>query len=197
MRGKSRLGLNNPVLHSAAWLKANWSCTACGMYSGRRYCVQRHIDNIHKGKANAIPFIEYFIGRREGLYPPKGRPSFGSKKRTIVEKTEDEIENMYARRAAETAFQFTPVGDYAYLPIITEVANNIRDSLTHPDWEKLFEILNFSQMNNKPNVEASQGTISMEAVQDDLLHNDELLHNNVDLTHCMKMLENISLNRRS
>jgi Fe-S oxidoreductase len=114
-------------------MKANWSCTACGMCSGRRYCVQRHIDNnnIHKGKANAIPFVEYLVGRREGLYPPNARPSFGSKKRTIVEKTEDEIENMYARRAAETALQFTPVGDYAYLPIITEVANNTKsDSLS-------------------------------------------------------------------
>ena len=82
-------------------MKANWSCTACGMYSGRRYCVQRHIDNpnIHEGKANAIPFVEYLVGRKEGLYPPKGKPSFGSKKRTIVDKTEDEIENLYARRA--------------------------------------------------------------------------------------------------
>src|SRR6476659_5207639 len=107
----SRLCLNNPVLHSAAQMKANWSCTACGMYSGRRYCVQRHIDNIHKGKANAIPFIEYLVGRREGLYPPNARPSFGSKKRTIVEKTQDECVNMYIHRNVETFLP--PVGDVA------------------------------------------------------------------------------------
>ena len=93
-------------------MKANWSCTACGMYSGRRYCVQRHINNIHKGKANAIPFVEYLVGRREGLYPPNARPSYGPKKRTIVEKTEDEFVNMYIHRAAESFLP--PVGDDVY-----------------------------------------------------------------------------------
>ena len=179
-------------------MKANWSCTACGMYSGRRYCVQRHIDNpnIHEGKANAIPFVEYLVGRKEGLYPPKGKPSFGSKKRTIVDKTEDEIENLYARRAAETALQYTPAGHDSYLPTVTEVANNIRNRLTRPDWEKLSEIIYFSQMNSKPDVAAAQGPTSKGAVQDGILNKDNILNNDVDLTECKKIFENVSSNRR-
>jgi hypothetical protein len=42
----------------------NWACNACGMASGRRESVQRHIINprIHNGKANAIPFVQYLAG---------------------------------------------------------------------------------------------------------------------------------------
>jgi hypothetical protein len=163
-------------------MKANWSCTACGMYSGRRYCVQRHIDNIHKGNANAIPFIEYLVGRREGLYPPKGRPSFGSKKRTIVEKTQDEVENMYVRRAAETFLP--PVGDDAYRSLI----KGVLDDKVRQYWEEIHESLKFFQNNSKPNVPAVHGTTSKGATQYDL-HNDDLVHNDVDLTNYKKMLE--------
>ena len=75
-----------------------------------------------------------------------------------MDKTEDEIENLYARRAAETALQYTPAGHDSYLPTVTEVANNIRNRLTRPDWEKLSEIIYFSQMNSKPDVASSSGT---------------------------------------
>ena len=133
-------------------MKANWSCTACGLYSGRRYCVQRHINNnnIHKGNANAIPFVEYLVGRREGSYLPAGRPPFGSQKqRILMEKTEDELENMFARRAAES---FLPsVGDRAYLPVITQLLNDIKNRRYRSDWEEFFEILEFLQRNRKPN----------------------------------------------
>ncbi len=134
-------------------MKANWSYTACGMYSGRRYCVQRHINNnnLHKGNANAIPFVEYLVGRREGgSYLLAGRPPFGSQKqRTLMEKTEDELENMFARRAAES---FLPsVGDRAYLPVITQLLHDIKN---RSDWEEFFEILEFLQRNTKPNVKS-------------------------------------------
>jgi hypothetical protein len=81
-----------------------------------------HIDNIHKGKANVIPFIEYIVGRREGLYPLNARPSFGSKKRTIVEKTQDECVNMYIHRAVETFLP--PVGDVAYHSLMKRALND-------------------------------------------------------------------------
>ena len=90
------------------------------MYSGRQ-SHKRHIDNIYKGRANAIPFIEYIVGRREGLYPPNARPSFGSKKRTIVG-TEDEYVNMYIHRAAETFLP--PVGDVAYRSLMKGALND-------------------------------------------------------------------------
>ncbi len=121
-------------------MKANWSCTACGMYSGRRYCVQRHIDNIHKGKANAIPFVEYLVGRREGSYPPNARPSYGSRReRTLMEKTEDELVNMYIHRAAET---FLPaVGDVAYRSLMKGVLNILR--FVSPFFTEDSQIINF------------------------------------------------------
>lgn len=50
----------------------NWVCNACGMASGRRESVQRHIDNPrwHKGNATAIPFVDYLAGLKAGIYPP-------------------------------------------------------------------------------------------------------------------------------
>jgi hypothetical protein len=48
------------------------------MYSSRRYSVQRHINNIHSGKGNAIPFVEYLVGRRTGHYQPGPKPAFSS-----------------------------------------------------------------------------------------------------------------------
>lgn len=49
----------------------NWACNACGMASGRRESVQRHIINprIHNGKANAIPLVQYLAGLAKGMYP--------------------------------------------------------------------------------------------------------------------------------
>jgi hypothetical protein len=178
-------------------MKANWSCTACGMYSGRRYCVQRHIDNpkIHNGKANAIPFVEYLAGRRDGLYPPNVTPSYGSRKeRTLEEKAEDELENIFAHRAAES---FLPkVGDPVYGPLMKAVVNNVRAGQSRAHRAELLEIFTFFRTNSKPDVAAAQGTTSMGAVQDDILNNDNILNNDVDLTHCKKMLENDSLKRR-
>jgi hypothetical protein len=49
----------------------NWSCNQCSMSSGRRYSVERHIKNLHGGSGVPIPFEEYIIGRRNGIYIPK------------------------------------------------------------------------------------------------------------------------------
>jgi hypothetical protein len=52
--------------------KNNWACNACGMSSGRRYSMQRHIDNqnIHGGKGRIVPYSEYLAGVNSGLYNP-------------------------------------------------------------------------------------------------------------------------------
>ena len=130
------------------------------MYSGRRYCVQRHIDNIHNGKANAVPFVEYLLGRRDGSYPPFTRPSFASQKqKTLKEKTEEEFGNVYARRAVESVLP--PVGDGGYLIHMTEVENDVRNRQYRTGREELvmnFEIL--KRMISRPSVVATQGTTS-------------------------------------
>lgn len=159
-------------------MKANWSCTACGMYSGRRYCVQRHIDNIHKGKANAIPFVEYLVGRRQGLYPPKGRPSFGSKKRTIVEKTQDEFINTCIRRAVETFLP--PVGNDVYRFLIERALSDKVRQYTEETIESIV------QTSSEPNVPAVHGTTSKCGTQDDPLHNDVNLRNYSEMLEFFK-----------
>jgi hypothetical protein len=163
-------------------MKANWSCSACGMYSGRRYCVQRHIDNIHSGKANAIPFVEYLVGRREGLYPPQGRPSYGSRKQiTVMEKTEDELEKLFARRTAESILPVA--GHPSYLPAKVEVLNRIRNRQYAPDWGEFFDMLKFFQ-NLKANEEATRGNTDRQPTQHELLYNYD--H---DLEYYIKMLK--------
>jgi hypothetical protein len=120
------------------------------MYSGRRWCVQRHIDHLHKGKANAIPFVEYVVGRKEGLYPQAQRPSYGSqKKRSLVDKMEDELQNVYARKVAES--YFPPVGDRAYYPAITDLINHINNEHSCSHRNQLFEMLELLQARRNQN----------------------------------------------
>lgn len=49
----------------------NWACNTCGMASGRKESVERHINNPrkHNGRAIAIPFVQYIAGLVGGAYP--------------------------------------------------------------------------------------------------------------------------------
>jgi hypothetical protein len=152
------------------------------MYSGRRYCVQRHIDNIHKGRANAIPFVEYLVGRREGLYPPQGRPSYSSgKQRTVMEKTEDEVEKIFAQRTAES--MLPAAGDLKYFPAMIEVLKHINDRRHATDWGELFGILQFLK-SIKSNVEATRVDIGKEPTRDEILRSSD--HNIEYYTEMLK-----------
>jgi hypothetical protein len=60
-------------------------------------------------------------------------PSYGSQKqRTLLEKTEDELENIYARRAAES--YLPALRDPAYRPLVIAAINNIIARKSHTDW---------------------------------------------------------------
>jgi hypothetical protein len=52
--------------------RLNYSCNRCGMTSGRKESVRRHIRNprIHSGNARIIPYIEYVAGLQVGIYQP-------------------------------------------------------------------------------------------------------------------------------
>lgn len=142
-------------LHCAALNKANWSCTACGMYSGRRSSVERHIKNpkIHNGNATAILFTEYLLGRREGIYPPANRPSFGQKSKTFEEKVDEKIEDLFATRIAESSV--LPSDDKIYLPHVIEAITRSRIREGATDWKGFIEILQA-----RPNWNTTQGTVS-------------------------------------
>ena len=57
--------------------KMNYACNACGMASGRRESVQRHINNPkkHNGNARVISFAEYLAGLAAGAYSIFSNPS--------------------------------------------------------------------------------------------------------------------------
>jgi hypothetical protein len=46
------------------------------MWSSRKSSVKRHIQNIHRGDGNLVPFIDYLVGRKSGLYFPNPRPTY-------------------------------------------------------------------------------------------------------------------------
>jgi hypothetical protein len=55
----------------------NYTCDVCGMASGRRESVQRHINNPkkHNGNARVISFVEYLAGLASGAYSIVSNPS--------------------------------------------------------------------------------------------------------------------------
>ena len=50
--------------------KPRWVCPDCEMYSSRKYNVKRHIQKAHNGNGHIVSFIDYELGRRNGIYPP-------------------------------------------------------------------------------------------------------------------------------
>jgi hypothetical protein len=80
-------------------LRFNWSCNQCGMSSGRRYSVERHIKTLHGGSGLAIPYEEYVLGRRTGNYIPKQRPRF--------RRFEDQIEHVIDEELRKKVIQTT------------------------------------------------------------------------------------------
>ena len=46
------------------------------MYSSRKCSVKRHIENLHEGLGNIISFIDYIVGRRQGVYFPNLIPNY-------------------------------------------------------------------------------------------------------------------------
>ena len=52
--------------------KPNWACSVCGMWSGRKESVRRHIDNpnIHMGNGIEISFSDSLIARLTGTTLP-------------------------------------------------------------------------------------------------------------------------------
>jgi hypothetical protein len=59
--------------------RPNWACSVCGMDSGRKESVQRHINNrnIHNGYGTVIPFADSLIARQAGLLAEQNRGKGG------------------------------------------------------------------------------------------------------------------------
>ena len=113
-----------------------WSCTACGMSSGRKYSVRRHIENykIHNGAGNIIPFVEYAIGRREGKYQPMHVRSFRRSSSTdyfegAPEKIARELENEIIKAAAIKLYNDTYRSNPKMLDNLVNVARVYIDNI--------------------------------------------------------------------
>ena len=86
------------------------------MSSGRRYSVERHIKTLHGGSGIAIPYEEYVIGRRNGIYIPKQRPRF----RRFEDQIEHVIDEELRKKVIQTA--------------VSEMMLNPSRSCTHKDF---------------------------------------------------------------
>ena len=76
-----------------------WACISCGMYSTRRYNVERHVSRMHSGYSSVIPFTEYILGRCRGFVTPpywvsKSRPSFNTSEKRDTPKDEIMVEQI-------------------------------------------------------------------------------------------------------
>jgi len=71
------------------------------MSSSRKFSVQRHIANVHKGLGAVVPFIEYLTGRKEGKYLPQSVPQFTASQSPFLHKLLIEAENDYIRKVAD------------------------------------------------------------------------------------------------
>ncbi len=86
-------------------MKPNWVCQSCGMWSSRKYSVQRHINNKHYGYGRVIPYLEYLVGRQSGFYAPNSSLLYRSKKSThYLDIFQDEYYRELARRIVDQKF---------------------------------------------------------------------------------------------
>jgi hypothetical protein len=99
--------------------KPNWACSACGMYSSRRWSVERHILNLHDGIGNVVPFVDYLVGRKSGFYLPKFRPTFvrknSTKTVTVTDTFKDELLKGFASKAVNKALSSSSMQNHQFL----------------------------------------------------------------------------------
>ena len=98
--------------------KPNWACSKCGMYSSRRWSVERHIQNLHQGIGSVIPFVAYLAGIQSGFYVPKFRPTFAKsavKAVTVMDTFKEELLKGFASKAADKVFSSSPIQNRHFL----------------------------------------------------------------------------------
>jgi hypothetical protein len=81
--------------------KPQWVYTSCGMWSGRKDSVKRHVTREQHGMI--VSYIDYLAGRSSGLYPPSAPPTYRSKTMTN-NPLMDEISRAAARELVQQAF---------------------------------------------------------------------------------------------
>jgi hypothetical protein len=91
--------------------KPNWACASCGMFSSRRYNVQRHASNVHRGYGVVVSFVDYLLGRQWGIYRPNPRPTYQRKEENKFDIMNEGLLKQIARDSASKALN-SNVSDY-------------------------------------------------------------------------------------
>ncbi len=113
------------------------------MSSSRRFSVQRHIGNpnIHNGSGQAIPFVEYSIGRRQGRYQPQQVPQFSPSKAPFLDKMREkiaiEVENEIVKEVAKRMLSKLPANDAGY----DELKSTAMEYISQKNVDHLLKIL--------------------------------------------------------
>ncbi|MGC2570595.1 MAG: hypothetical protein WA364_03715 [Candidatus Nitrosopolaris sp.] len=84
--------------------RPNYVCTICSEHFTRKYSAYRHDTNIHGGRSEIVPFIEYMAGRSSGRYPAS-HPSWFRRQRQVHANRSNPSGN---HAIADTASSFGP-----------------------------------------------------------------------------------------
>jgi hypothetical protein len=74
-----------------------------GMFSSRKYNVQRHVNDLHKGYGNIVSFVDYLLGRHWCIYRPNPRPTYQRKEVSKFDVMNEEFLKQIARESASKA----------------------------------------------------------------------------------------------
>src|SRR5919106_1479104 len=110
--------------------KMNYVCNACGMASGRKESIQRHIDNprIHNGNANVVPYVQYVAGLARGAYPCNIHNSFKPKiAHAFRNSDEQRVNASFFDRIQEKIYEkmVDKIAEEAVSPTITTMATSL------------------------------------------------------------------------
>jgi hypothetical protein len=105
--------------------RPTYVCATCSEHFTRRYSGKRHNFNIHAGRSEIVPFIEYMAGRSSGKYIAS-HPSWFSKQRQLQANLSYPSDNRVIADSSvrpETLLQSFPLPDaspYSQTPTIQQ-----------------------------------------------------------------------------
>jgi hypothetical protein len=82
--------------------RPSYVCTVCSQHFTRKFSANRHNTNVHNGRSEIVPYIEYMVGRSSGRYLAS-HPSWYRKQRQLQASRSYQSESI----VADTANVFT------------------------------------------------------------------------------------------
>jgi hypothetical protein len=98
--------------------RPTYVCATCSEHFTRKYSGQRHNFNIHDGRSEIVPFIEYMAGRSSGKYTAS-HPSWYRKQRGL-QVNRSYQSNFESLTVADTGRSFRPENFQKRFPLPNE-----------------------------------------------------------------------------